>query len=529
MRAFGLLLVALALLPAPIMAQPEVRADSLTLITSYADLLAVARGPRHVWAGAANGIIAYDFVEDRWEVPVPLPRLAGEDWPSALAWDGAAGVLWLGTDGGQLFSHTPGTVRWEREGEVRGEVLRIMASPDGDGVLVRTLIGWSQWQLGGRVPRALREEQLPEQARRPDPRQAGAEPALDAARGAIERDARLQRFPISDAVQGEAQGEWWLATRGGGLVRFRATTLETTRLLFGTLSEGAGSLATDGDWIWIGGDAQGRRTGVTAARTDFSRWISFESPFDGAPAGFVARIAPARDAVWFAASDGLYRLDRAALSRPEPQRSDWTHWTTANGLPADAVTAVVPGEAETWVGTLAGLVRIDGARAASANLMPDRRVLDLALLRDTLWIATDAGLFVLDAAAAGERPARAPGTENRRSLDSTIVGVRAWGNGVVALTPDALHVHADGVWTGPVREPSVSVLGALYRMGLDESGTLWVGGAEGVSAFRSGSRDWRVYRVGADLPEGPVRGIAFTPGVIWVATPAGAVRLATRQ
>jgi hypothetical protein len=98
-----------------------------------------------------------------------------------------------------------------------------------------------------------------------------------------------------------------------------------------------------------------------------------------------------------------------------------------------------------------------------------------------------------------------------------------------ALTPDALYRRGiDGAWTGPLREPSLGRLGRLYRVGAD-AGQLWVAGNGGAARYDERSERWFFYLVGSDIPEGPVIDVLPDGGDVWLATPAGALRLKWRR
>src|SRR5690606_18474141 len=125
----------------------------------------------------------------------------------------------------------------------------------------------------------------------------------------------------------------------------------TEWLPFGLLTRGVGTIAADGEELWFGGDGRGPRRGVTRADRSLQRWDHFEAQHDGAPAGYVADVLPTTDAVWFAASDGLYRHDRRS--------GTWRRFGEADGLPTAEVTALAPAPTGLWVGTRRGVVAVD--------------------------------------------------------------------------------------------------------------------------------------------------------------------------
>jgi ligand-binding sensor domain-containing protein len=241
----------------------------------------------------------------------------------------------------------------------------------------------------------------------------------------------------------------------------------------------------------------------------------------GAPGGFVARIVPADDAIWFAASDGAYRLDRGRIGSGL-RAADWTRYTSADRLPADQTTCVVPVPGGAWIGTLRGLAKLDVTNRSVTTTLAGLRVLDLALAGDTLWIATQSGLFV---SVADGVPAPATGLENAQSLRTgPVVALANVGGVITALTPAAVHRLEQGQWSAPIRDPATRALGPLFRLHVAADGGVWIAGEAGVAAVEAG-KPVRTWLVPDDIPAGPVRGIVLDGDDLWVATPAGALRL----
>jgi ligand-binding sensor domain-containing protein len=401
----------------------------------------------------------------------------------------------------------------------------MVIQPGEDGVLIGTEDGWFRSRTSGR-PVSVPVTEIPVPLR-----QLNSTAALrndPAASAVLNVDPQLRRFRINDAVPGERTGEWWIATEGG-LFHFDGTRLNLEWVRYGTPSFGVGAVALDGDRIWFGGDARGPLDGVATATT-FDDWRVLET-LDGAPGGFVARIAPAPDAIWFAASDGLYRLDRRALTTSTTVRRDWTRWTSARGLPTEATTSLALTTRGIWVGTFRGLVRINPDGAATETLLTGRRVLDLSLRNDTLWIASENGLWLLPGASA-ERPdasllARPSGLTSTPELAATVVAIIADAHGVAALTPRGVYQFDGSTWSSASR--ALVGIGSLYRLARAADGTLWVTAEQAAAARNPTTGAWQTWLVPSDIPSGPVRGIALAGNNVWLATPIGAVRMRTER
>ena len=509
------------------------RPDERILITNFHELGAVTSDLRRVYAASPGGIEIYDFAARRWEPPITLEDgFPPGERPTALLYDRFLDALWMGTEVGNLYVYRIHSGQWEAAGPVPGgTVLRIVSDPSTGEVFVATRAGWMRLGRGSLFPEPVPPNAVPDPSGdlSPEAKLRRLDPFFEAIRGTLTLDERLRRWPITDVEPADQPARFWVATRGGNLLYYDSRRMSVDRLSYGVLTRGVGALASDGGQIWFGGDGRGARRGVTVASAGLQRWKHYESQYDGAPAGRVWDILPATAAVWFAASDGLYRLDRAA--------DTWQQLTEREGLPAREVLALAPGPGGVWVGTRNGLTFVtDDGEVERAPLLPARRILALLSSRDTLWIATERGLWILpDASAAREpdaggrgaiAPVPAPGVQGHPGLRGEVRDVQPLGEAVFVITADALH-RLDGTgWSGPLRD-GVDGLGQLHALAAAD-GQLWVGGDAGAARYDVETRIWTRYLQPADIPEGPVRDVLPAGDDVWLATPAGALRLRWR-
>lgn len=511
------------------------------LISSFGVMTALALGPRHIFAATPAGVVAYDFAFDRWELPLTEADgyPAGER-PTALAYDRSAGVLWLGTAEGSLSSLTPGIDRWDRVTTIGIAAIVAIIPFSREGALyLATEGGWQQLRTGSFIATPIPPSAVPEAVRAAaaDER-TETDPFLRAARGTLGLDAAMRRWRLSDVERGERPGEYWIATLGGGLLRYDTRFSRSEWLPFGTVSEGAGAIAVDEDRIWFGGDGRGPRNGVASADHGLQQWTQFDAGYDGAPAGAVVDILATAGAVWFAASDGLYRMDRAGDTRAVGGRQ-WRRYTTADGLPSDAAIALAAVADGLWVGTTRGLVRLqENGTSISSVLMPGVRINGFAGRGDTLWIASDEGLRIVPPASSASvadsvpRPVPAaadPGPGTRGLLrGGRIVDVQVGEDAIYAAGEEAYFQFSGGEWTETQRGGAQARVGRVRRIAV-EGGALWLGGERGLARLEIATGLWTYFIAGQELPPGPVRAVVPIGEHVWVATPAGAFRLRWRR
>lgn len=451
-------------------------------------LYALALGPREVFAASAAGVLLWDFTQHRWNLPIPPIG----DYPAgqrvvAMAHDRAGGELFLATATGDHYRFTPAFDRWER-----------VFGAEADA--------------------------LPRDVRRALERRAGdpvvRDPVLDAVRGSLGLEPGLRRWPLTDAIAGERAGEYWIATRGGGLLHFDSRGLMRDWIPWGLIARGTAALAFDGARIWFGGDGRSPRNGVAAADPALGRFLHFDAAEDGAPAGFVAEILASGDAVWFASSDGVYRFD---AGRGEGRRA-WSRLTTREGLPSYEATSLAASGAVVWAGTRRGLTAIAGDEIAG-SLFAGRPVHRLAERRDTVWVATADGLWILPAASTAPLTAEpAPGTAQHAALRGAVEDVVAGDEGVYAFAGGQLYRWSGGAWSTALRDAALERIGPVMRLAYTD-GRVWVTGTRGVAWSRGPGAGWRTLDVPRDIPIGPVLDVLVIGEHVWVATPEGATRL----
>jgi len=168
----------------------------------------------------------------------------------------------------------------------------------------------------------------------------------------------------------------------------------------------------------------------------------------------------------------------------------------------------------------------------------------LAPADDSLWVSSDAGLLVLPGRSGGAARAgtdttggpgggraggfqRVPGTEGVPALAGAVESARPAAGALWAITPDALWRLDPAAGWAPVRDATLQSIGRPLALAGDADG-LWVAGATGVAHYVAATRAWRSFTVGADLPAGPVSAVLPLGDAVWLATPAGAVRLPLR-
>jgi ligand-binding sensor domain-containing protein/signal transduction histidine kinase len=262
-------------------------------------------------------------------------------------------------------------------------------------------------------------------------------------------------------VLDDRDGNLWLGTAGGGIVRVRDGRFEHSLLSDTTSDDMVYAIAEDSDGnLWIGTQPGGLH------RLRNSRFVTYETR-DGLTDGVIESLVEDRHgAMWIGThAGGVCRLERGV-----PRCL-----TTQNGLAHDRVNAMVEdSDGAMWLGTEGGVNRLHGgsiARYTTRDGLPVDHV--NALLRDragVLWLGTWGGGVGRMIGDRIERPAGATGRyvnvlHQRRSGEiwiGTTEGLAIWtGDRMVNATGElgmpaaveAIHEDRDGyVWIGTRRD-----------------------------------------------------------------------------
>jgi ligand-binding sensor domain-containing protein len=176
-----------------------------------------------------------------------------------------------------------------------------------------------------------------------------------------------------------------------------------------------------------------------------------------------------------------------------------------------------------WVGTQHGLMHIRDGQARQVLTGP--RVGRVIVMGDSVWAATTRGLLVAaiaDADTTGGSWREAEGLGPGVYIDVARLGSRTF-----ALSPEGFYAHTERTWRGPVRTPAMNGLGRLRRL-LAADSALWIAGERGVARYDPTREAWLYFLAPGDIPEGPIADLAIDGAFVWLATPAGALRLQWR-
>jgi hypothetical protein len=323
------------------------------------------------------------------------------------------------------------------------------------------------------------------------------DPALAIMRNFAGRDAHGRTWRVSAVEPAERSGTYWAALLGGNFSFIDTRNLSSENLTFGTLTRGVSALAVAGGNLYFGGDGSGARMGITRADTALQRWQQYETRVGEGPQRRVNKLIMGANAMYAASPDGLFVL------RGE-------RWVRI--LDGD-VRALAQSGGRTWVGTRGTLGWLDASDTFTRIELPLQTVAGLAAQGDTLWVAAEQGLYkVVDGAILPTGVSQQP------------TGVAAANNVVVVITRSGVHTWNGAQLSTPLRLTSLRVIGAPVSV-TAIGDRFYIGGTAGLAEWNTRTDTWRHLTTPADIPEGPVFDVVEENGRLWLATPAGGLRL----
>ena len=508
-------------------------ADERVLITDFQRVTALARSPDRLFAATDGGLVVLNDAFGRWDLPITREDGYPEVPVLALAFDDRDGTLWMATRDGRLRQFDVFGRRWLDVLSIPGTVTRIVAPVDDPSLLyVRRDDGWFALDPFNRDLRpvgGLEVQQAVEQDFELRERSELISDARWEAHAGFLGRRGSERYEVTDVMPAATgAGQFWVATYGGFLEKYDSLSGASEPVDYGMIGIGAGAvLAADGS-VWLAPAYASDRYAVAATDDELEEWRTWTGRsfgFDGgeAPDAPIRAWLDAGADVWAGGDRGLHRFDGETWHRE-------SLGTREDVAPITALIEGPPGLDGVWIGTGRGLLRIRAPGASPDGLMLSAaRVRALAVNGPDLWIGTDAGLVRLSVGAdeaGGELTHPEPAGAPRGRVGALAV---ADGRLYAGIERDVWLLDPGAGWTRPA---PLGVLPARVTALAARDGVVWIGTDEGLVSWDTRDDVVRPFTfAGGDLPTGPrgERGVAaISPdeeGAVWVATPAGAVRL----
>lgn len=502
------------------------RMDERVIVTDFQRVTALARSPDRLFVATDGGLAVLRDAFGEWELPVTREDGYPDAQVLAIGWDRRDASLWLATRDGRLLQLDVDGRRWINSYSLRGTVDRIVVpTTDQAQVYLRSGGRWTAFdpftREFGRISGAVVQAAIDDDFDLRDRAELLRDPSWDAARAVLGRRGS-RRYEVTDVMpSAEAPGEFWVASYGGFLERYDRFSGAVEPIDYGIVGYGASAVHVDRDGrIWFAPRQPSDRYGVGSTEADLQEWTAWA----GAVGGFEHGDAPdAPVHAWLSTDGGVWAGGDRGLYRYDGER--WrieTLGSRSDVAPVTALAEISGEEGGAWVGTGRGLLRIPAPGAQpDALFLRAEPIRALVTHDEALWIGTDVGLLKLD---AGPQPRSAGGPPGR------VGALASDGRRLVAgVGRDVWVLEKGAEWA---RAAPLGALGAPVTALAADGGVVWIGTNEELVAWDTGSDRLTTYTFAAgDLPTGrrgerAIRDLAIeSDGAVWVATPAGAVRI----
>jgi hypothetical protein len=479
-----------------------------------------------MFAATSGGMLVNRDVFRRWEPPVTRE----DGWPeaevTALAWDRLDRMLWLAVAGGRLLSMDPDGVRWTDDIRIGRPVDRIVPDGSAGGLFLRTPGGWLHFDTFTRTTRPASLSEVNDAIERnPDlraRRELITSPGFESVQAFLGTGPDGRRWPITDVVVSGDPGRFWIGAAGGGLSLLDSFSFDWRPVSVGLHGQGASALASDGDAVWIAANEPlVGRYGVTRVSEDLESWEVFDARASpGTPDRGIGAMTVIDDQLWVVGERGVSRRSSngrwSRLAADYYDRGDRLRAISTGAAGADGRRAI-------WIGGDRGLDRISGLEGIPQRVLSGDRVNALLTVTGGVWAATDRGLAFFDDDGQRFAPEGLPAFPSGAVTGDSILTWAGIGREVWQRGPDGSWRRLDEL--GALSSPIVALA--------EREGVLWIGNSDELISWETDGRGpIRRYSFAAgDLPFGPFgeRGIAailpLSRSRVWVATPAGALRL----
>ena len=504
--------------------------EAVVRIGPFADVRAVAVSPTRAFVVADGGLAMYDRGRHRWLPPITLGfggSLAARGEPCAAVTNLIGDAVWIACGTrvtvvrpsiGAVWATELGApvtaLSVDRSGAdafafIAGSIAVVSASGTARALSAGETVAPDR--IAARVAVGGNQQLF----------QAVSDPLLL-------RDATLRVWRPSAVARAEGAGELWVGTHGGGVFVADVDFHRSHQLPFGLQSGMVRAVARTADGVIVAEDppnGSANRSLITSAGDDLATW-AWPSLYNamGALRGVVAREETL--CVGGELGAGLARQRPGPESDGAPFDNDHRVYDPVNVVIATRLGCAVGTDRAVVILPWSSTGEAAAAGAAALGSLPPVRA--LAASGDTVWAGTVGGLHRCVGSPCAPALLRLPA-----SISPAIVAL--------ALTPDGLALASAGeLWLGSGADrtatfarpiASTARLGRLTTLASDAT-TLWVGGTNGLMAIALSSGS--TVDVPLDDPGAmaapvfgsrEVRSIALAPGVAWVGTAAGLVRV----
>ncbi len=448
-----------------------------------------------------GGILRYQYIENFWDYPFTVSNGLPDNFVKDVAYDPGTGYLWAITRRDMAFFN-PASEEWVRKSETPGWNYRFPGPPP-EVAAPRDLDS---------VPR---DHFFPREALLSLPTffANGSYSILE--NWILLDEITFDEYPITGYFR-DRYDRIWFTVEGFGIGQGDLFSQRADFYRVGLPDFSPRAMEYQGDDLWFGGIGRGRSgtTGIALWPYDSAEWVYFQARrISRLPRDDVNAILAEGDTMWFATEFGVSRYDAG--------KGQWQNFSTREGLTSNQVLDLAILGDDLYAATDQGITRIDRL-TGRVQRVKDSRFTNLPFYRfarqgDTLWAGTFRGLFRLP--RGGARWEFVPSTAAISDIRVTAVG--AWGNEVwIASSGGIAVLDVDsGTWES---FPQIAFeIRAPYRDITVNAAAVWVATEDGLLKFDKTSRNWRLFTTEDGLLDNRCYQLLLNGDFIWIVSEGG--------
>ena len=492
----------------------------------------VAVGMHYIYTATTGGIGRFDRYKEQWTWPWTVSNGLADNYVTAVGYDADTSFLWAATSTAVSYLH-PASQVWTNI------FIDEMGFRDTDRV---TSIGFDnsyvwleineKWLMRGNktfgnfLPATATEATNVKWngARIENIDEIGyylVEGPYFFDESGFLQDYNLRQFEITSYITDQWQNGW-IGTWGLGVARADLQLYKMSVIQNGLLQQDASIIAKNGRELWIGGFGEtGEVKGVTEWDSE-TKWNYYEAQFEMSfQSDNINAIEVDEENVWLGTDQGLVWYDRT--------KNSWNTFSRTDLLPDIWVNDVVTDDENVWVATAKGVTHFNKQSMSTDSMqvnlvqwpaLANIEVYDLDLMHNLVWMGTEYGIYVYD--AAGDSGGFYSGPDG--PFDRAITAVSRNGDEVWFGTHNGVEAFDVGKkeWlSSPARQYGTGI--SINRILADEE-AVWAVSDSGVLKFDRSRHYWRRFTKHDGLVDNRVKSVVLDGEYIWFGTPSGITR-----
>jgi hypothetical protein len=450
--------------------------------TIFKYVTSVAADHSVVYFGTTGGIIRYDFFANKWLDPLTTTDGMPSNFVEKIAYEPVYNELWVLTRAGSA-RYSLAFESWYLESDFPDHLV---------------INDWQPRRFGTLFPPF----------------------GYDYMDGNI-IDDHLRKFPITAAYEDEFY-HLYAGTWGMGVVVIDSRHLNLELMPFGPYNYNISKVVRTEDFLWLGNDYSQYERGITRYSLKSKNWEYFEPQYTwGLGSSEITSGISLGQYTWLGTAAGLVRIDN---------NNSFNNYDTFSRLPSENVLSLAEYGGFIYIGTDDGL----GILAASGTVpdslfkspLPEnyrlrgQRINDLLVLKNSLYIATDNGVYMFNSDKSEFRELDTPTSDLAYGANDIFTDGK---NIYFAARFGVVVVDSETDTASMATDHSLSDRWRIYQL-YSDTNYIWAATSEGLWRYKKSDESTYLYTRLDGLPTDDINSLVNDGDYLWLGTRKGLIR-----